>query len=123
MSVSCLGVYIMSENFGVGMAGTNGHSTEAAPSVRGGFNNLHRSTMTDEETEAALAASEQFHHNMEAAKAALADTLVVTKAQVEAIVGPKAWDNRRNRMALAKTLVAKGIFSDSIDAIEWFARN
>lgn len=109
----------MSNNFGLGMAGTNGRNIEARAVVRGA---IDAPTMSDEEVASKNLAAEKHAIAMQQAAIAAEKRIATRKEAVVAVIG-NDWSNRSKRMAQAKQLVNAGVFDDTCSAMEWLMTN
>ena len=107
----------MSNNFGLGMAGTNGRSGEAK--VRGA---IDTSSLSDEEVAAKNLAAEKHAAAMQQAAVAAEKRMATKRESVIAVIGDN-WSNRSKRMAQAKQLVSAGVFDETCSAMEWLMTN
>jgi len=109
----------MSNNFGLGMAGTNGRSGEAKAVVRGA---IDTSSLSDEEVAAKNLAAEKHAAAMQQAAVAAEKRMATKRESVIAVIGDN-WSNRSKRMAQAKQLVSAGVFDETCSAMEWLMTN
>lgn len=109
----------MSNNFGLGMAGTNGRNNEAKTVVRGG---IDTSVLSADEVEANNLAAEKHATAMQQAGIAAEKRLATKRESVVAVIGDN-WSNRSKRMAQAKQLVNACVFDETCSAMEWLMTN
>ena len=109
----------MSNNFGLGMAGTNGHNSESHAVVRGG---IDAPILSADEVEAKNLAAEKHAAAMQQAAIAAEKRMATKRESVIAVIGSN-WSNRSKRMTQAKQLVNAGVFDETCSAMEWLMTN